>query len=335
MPRKRTEEDKKKAEQEKIETEKAERDAYRTAVANALASEMQKRYQAEYGSDYDFKSFNDYIRDKYIKNKGGSYNGADYIQAYLKDYGYVDDFISKYGRNSADINAYAQDYLNRYGSFAYSSREKYDNPFFMNPFRDSSSKRGYYDYYDKYDYGYKFPEMRVGDDNISQANLEKEQKLKEKENELIAKERGYNINRATNYSPTGNNSPKVIITQGSRYFTEEDEYGNRRQVDMGVEATISNGRLFVAVTPLANKLGLWVNYNKSTKTTTLSKPNTTVAVSPNSSYITINGKSENMGIRPMIKNGKIMIPAHYLAKAFGLDSSKVSYEGKTIVINNY
>lgn len=333
--KKKAEEDKKKTEQEKIETEKAERDAYRTSVANALAAEMQKRYQAEYGSDYDFKSFNDYIRDKYMKNKGGSYNGADYIQAYLKDYGYVDDFISKYGRNSADINAYAQDYLNRYGSFAYSSREKYDNPFFMNPFRDSSSKRGYYDYYDKYDYGYKFPEMRVGDDNISQANLEKEQKLKEKENELIAKERGYNINRATNYSPTGNNSPKVIITQGSRYFTEEDEYGNRRQVDMGVEATISNGRLFVAVTPLANKLGLWVNYNKSTKTTTLSKPNTTVAVSPNSSYITINGKSENMGIRPMIKNGKIMIPAHYLAKAFGLDSSKVSYEGKTIVINNY
>lgn len=333
--KKKAEEDKKKTEQEKIETEKAERDAYRTSVANALAAEMQKRYQAEYGSDYDFKSFNDYIRDKYMKNKGGSYNGADYIQAYLKDYGYVDDFISKYGRNSADINAYAQDYLNRYGSFAYSSREKYDNPFFMNPFRDSSSKRGYYDYYDKYDYGYKFPEMRVGDDNISQANLEKEQKLKEKENELIAKERGYNINRATNYSPTGNNSPKVIITQGSRYFTEEDEYGNRRQVDMGVEATISNGRLFVAVTPLANKLGLWVNYNKSTKTTTLSKPNTTVAVSPNSSYITINGKSENMGIRPMIKNGKLMIPAHYLAKAFGLDSSKVSYEGKTIVINNY
>ena len=333
--KKKAEEDKKKAEQEKIEADKAERDAYRTAVANALANEMQKRYQAEYGSDYDFKSFNDYIRDKYIKNKGGSYNGADYIQAYLKDYGYVDDFISKYGRNSADINAYAQDYLNRYGNFAYSSREKYDNPFFMNPFRDSSSKRGYYDYYDKYDYGYKFPEMRVGDDNISQANLEKEQKLKEKENELIARERGYNINKAANYSPTGNNSPKVIITQGSRYFTEEDEYGNRRQVDMGVEATTSNGRLFVAITPLANKLGLWVNYNASTKTTTLSKPNTTVAISPNSSYITINGKSENMGIRPMLKNGKIMIPAHYLAKAFGLDSSKISYEGKTIVINNY
>ena len=333
--KKKAEEDKKKAEQEKIEADKAERDAYRTAVANALANEMQKRYQAEYGSDYDFKSFNDYIRDKYIKNKGGSYNGADYIQAYLKDYGYVDDFISKYGRNSADINAYAQDYLNRYGNFAYSSREKYDNPFFMNPFRDSSSKRGYYDYYDKYDYGYKFPEMRVGDDNISQANLEKEQKLKEKENELIARERGYNINKAVNYSPTGNNSPKVIITQGSRYFTEEDEYGNRRQVDMGVEATTSNGRLFVAVTPLANKLGLWVNYNASTKTTTLSKPNTTVAISPNSSYITINGKSENMGIRPMLKNGKIMIPAHYLAKAFGLDSSKISYEGNKIVINNY
>ena len=257
----------------------------------------------------------------------------NYIQKYLEDKGYIDDFIAKYGDNSKNLPSKAKDYMNRYGDFTYG--QKVNNPLFKNPFKYGSSKDGYYDYYNRYDYGYRYPERRVGDDNISQANLEIKASLKQKEAELIAKERGYSINRGTNFAINANNAPKAIINIGNRYFIQEDEFGNRQQIDMGVAPILYNDRTFVAITPLAQKLGVWVNYNSKTNTTVLSKAGTTTAISSKSSYITVNGKSENMGIRPIIRNGKMMIPAQYISKAFGIEQSKIKYEGNSIIINNY
>lgn len=311
----------KKTEEEK---KKDELDNYKNSIADALADEIKSRYKIEY--DYDFEDFKDYLRDRYSKDK--NYTGNNYIQLYLLDYGYIDDFIKIYGKHSLNIKSDVRDYMNRYAEF----RNK--RLFFRYHSRDDYSRRGYYDYYDKY-YRHRFPEIRVGDDMISQANLEKEQELKQKEKALLMRERGFLIDKNTNFYPTADNSPKIIIDTNSRYFIEFDEYGNSRYVDMGVTPISQNGRTYIAISPLATKLGLWINYNHSTKVSTLSKPKLTVALSPNSSYININGNSENMGIRPILKNGKLMIPVHYLSKAFGIDKNKITYIENTIVIENY
>ena len=304
----------------------------RKNIADSLINEIQKRYEAEYGADTDYKSFDEYMKNQSYKETG-VIPTDNYIQKYLEDKGYIDDFIAKYGDNSKNLPSKAKDYMNRYGDFTYG--QKVNNPLFKNPFKYGSSKEGYYDYYNRYDYGYRYPELRVGDDNISQANLEIKASLKQKEAELIAKERGYSINRGTNFAINANNAPKAIITIGNRYFIQEDEFGNRQQIDMGVAPILYNDRTFVAITPLAQKLGVWVNYNSKTNTTVLSKAGTTTAISSKSSYITVNGKSENMGIRPIIRNGKMMIPAQYISKAFGIEQSKIKYEGNSIIINNY
>ena len=303
----------------------------RKNIADSLINEIQKRYEAEYGADTDYKSFDEYMKNQSYKETG-VIPTDNYIQKYLEDKGYIDDFIAKYGDNSKNLPSKAKDYMNRYGNFTYG--QKVNNPLFKNPFKYGSSKEGYYDYYNRYDYGYRYPELRVGDDNISQANLEIKASLKQKEAELIAKERGYSINRGTNFAINANNAPKAIINIGNRYFIQEDEFGNRQQIDMGVAPILYNDRTFVAITPLAQKLGVWVNYNSKTNTTVLSKAGTTTAISSKSSYITVNGKSENMGIRPIIRNGKMMIPAQYISKAFGIEQSKIKYEGNSIIINN-
>lgn len=304
----------------------------RKNIADSLINEIQKRYEAEYGADTDYKSFDEYMKNQSYKETG-VIPTDNYIQKYLEDKGYIDDFIAKYGDNSKNLPSKAKDYMNRYGNFTYG--QKVNNPLFKNPFKYGSSKEGYYDYYNRYDYGYRYPELRVGDDNISQANLEIKASLKQKEAELIAKERGYSINRGANFAINANNAPKAIINIGNRYFIQEDEFGNRQQIDMGVAPILYNDRTFVAITPLAQKLGVWVNYNSKTNTTVLSKAGTTTAISSKSSYITVNGKSENMGIRPIIRNGKMMIPAQYISKAFGIEQSKIKYEGNSIIINNY
>lgn len=323
--------EKERKQQEKQDVEKLAKEPYRQAIAKAIKQEIELRYQAEYGSNYSYKSFDEYIKNKYFKEKSNE-NSEDFINLYLEQKGYIDDFIMKYGKESRDLQANAKDYMNRYGGFAYSSRERYDNPIFINPFKDDSSRQGYYNYYDYYDYGYKFPELRIGYDMISQENLEKEEELNQKEKELSQREKILSINRNSNFIKTATNSPKIIINTKSRYFTQTDEFENKIQIDMGVEPISKNGRVFIAITPLAQKLGIWVDYNKSTKVTTLSKPKSTVALSLNSSYININGKSENMGIRPIIQNNKMLIPLHYLGKAFGIDDNKISYDSHGLII---
>ncbi|TRW28536.1 hypothetical protein FL857_00175 [Criibacterium bergeronii] len=317
---------------EKLAAEKEARDIFRNSVAKALIAEMEKRYQAEYGSDSMFKTFDDYMRDDYIKRNGKAPTDASYTKKYLEDRGYIDDFISKYGHDNPDLKASAIDYMNRYGSFVYRSGRRYDNPFYQDPFSSPSSKNGYYDNYNYYDYGYRFPKMREGDDSISTANLELTQKLKDKEQELLNLQKGYAMTNNSKYRPTAVNSPRIVVNSYSRYVSYEDQFGNTNQTDMGVTPVSTGGRTFVPIATLADLSGAWLNYDNSTKIATVSRPGKTASVSASSSYITLNGKSENMGIRPMVVSRKIMIPVQYLAKVLGLEENQVSYSSGQIII---
>lgn len=317
---------------EQLAAEKEARDIFRNSVAKALIAEMEKRYQAEYGSDSMFKTFDDYMRDDYIKRNGKAPTDASYTKKYLEDRGYIDDFISKYGHDNPDLKASAIDYMNRYGSFVYRSGRRYDNPFYQDPFSSPSSKNGYYDNYNYYDYGYRFPKMREGDDSVSTANLELTQKLRDKEQELLNLQKGYAMTNNSRYRPTAVNSPRIVVNSYSRYVSYEDQFGNTNQTDMGVTPVSTGGRTFVPIATLADLSGAWLNYDNSTKIATVSRPGKTASVSASSSYITLNGKSENMGIRPMVVSGKIMIPVQYLAKVLGLEENQVSYGSGQIII---
>lgn len=314
------EEARKKAEEER---KKAELEAVKKAIAEALAEEIQKRYRAEYGSSYNIDG-----------------NEAEYNKLLdeLRKNGYVDDYLKKYGTKLD----FAPDYINRYGGFAFFDKAIDENPFFKDPFTSKPNKDGYYDFYNFYDYGYKYPELRQGEDIISQETLELRQQLESKERELLAMQNQLNNQGYVNVSgytaPVGIANRRILIPVGTNYATMYDEYGNQRNINLGTTSIISNGRTMLPVSELAKNMGVFVEYDSATKNTTLTKPGTTVVFNPKTSYVYINGVAENMGIRPMVQNGKTLIPIHYMAKAFGLENGRdVIFDSvsKAVTIVNY
>lgn len=314
--KKEAEEKKKKEEEERKAAKEAAEKAYRESIAEKLAEEMSKRLKAEYGTleGVDVKT----LKDRIEKN--------GYLKDYLDKYGYDIDFV--------------EDYINRYGASIH-GRDR-SNSFQKDPFRESSHKKGYYDYYNYYDYGYRFPSERQGEDMKSQETLEYENSLKAKERELFAIERELNqrnnINTNAYSLPLNNSKNRMIqISIGSRYAQEYDHNNVKVEFDLGTPAFIQSGRTMVPVSQMAEVMGISVNYDNIAKDVVLSKPGITAVFNTNTSYVYINGVPENMGIRPTVRNGRTLIPLHYMAKSFGLSEDDVIFNQatKTITIRNY
>lgn len=320
--KKEEEEARKKAEQERL---KKEHEDFRNEVSQRLAGEIQKRYQAEYGATYNFN--------------GKDFTGLADLAKKLIDNGYVDDYMNKYGKRTDFI----EDYMNRYGAFAYFDKAVDSNPFFTNPQSQGPHNKGYYDYYNYYDYGYRYPTVREGQDKVSQETLELKEQLKSKERELLAMQnqigkQGF-VNTSAYKNPVGIDSGKRIeLRIGDGYANMFDEYGNKRVINLGASSFISNGRTMLPLSEIAQAMGVHVQYDSATKNTTVTKPGVTAVFNPNTSYVYVNGKPENMGLRPMISKGKLLIPVHYLGKALGLaDGNDIAYNSaeKTLTIKNF
>ena len=83
-----------------------------------------------------------------------------------------------------------------------------------------------------------------------------------------------------------------------------------------------NGRTFVPVRYLAYALGIndsGIQWDKKNNEVTLSKDNTTVKLTPDKSIIIVNNKPVAMDVQPQIVNGRMMLPARWVAEAFGAD----------------
>lgn len=97
---------------------------------------------------------------------------------------------------------------------------------------------------------------------------------------------------------------------------------------------VKEGRTYTPVRYVAEVCGVEeIEYDETTRTVTLVKGDTTVAMVIGSNTITVNGAAAQMDVAPEISNDRTMLPARFVAEAFGFN---VGYDNatKAVVISN-
>ncbi len=91
---------------------------------------------------------------------------------------------------------------------------------------------------------------------------------------------------------------------------------------MEVAPYIKNGRTYVPIRYLGYVLGLTdddIAWDESSKKVAFAKGDASVELEIGSTTITVNGEAQVMDVAPEISNGRTMLPARYVAEAFGFD----------------
>lgn len=103
-------------------------------------------------------------------------------------------------------------------------------------------------------------------------------------------------------------------------------YLEGNEIDFDVKPQTVNGRTMVPVRAIFEAMGASVTWDKDTKTVKSVKGNTTVKMTLNSTTEYIDGIAYKMDVPPIIINGRTLVPARYVAEAFGYF---VSWDQKT------
>ncbi|MGQ9825291.1 MAG: stalk domain-containing protein [Desulfotomaculales bacterium] len=97
--------------------------------------------------------------------------------------------------------------------------------------------------------------------------------------------------------------------------------GGREAKEMDAAPFIENGRAYVPVRYLAQALGVpaeGVFWSPSAQTVTLSSNGTTVTLAVGGNIMYVNGIAQpEMDVVPLLKEGRVFLPARYVARAFG------------------
>jgi len=83
------------------------------------------------------------------------------------------------------------------------------------------------------------------------------------------------------------------------------------------ETLMTNGTILAESDVLCSALGLGHGLNNETNTLTVTNDNTTVIFTADSEAAWVNGDEKALSAAPVVKNGKYMIPAVFLAESFG------------------
>lgn len=127
-----------------------------------------------------------------------------------------------------------------------------------------------------------------------------------------------------------------VVAPGEETWTASFVIGSSSYVVDGVEYTMdvapyvtAAGRAYVPVRYLAYALDIApenVYWDEATQTVTLLKGTTAVQLTIGSNVIKVNGISLTMDVAPEIVNGRTMLPARFVAQAFG---ANVGYDNAT------
>ena len=107
----------------------------------------------------------------------------------------------------------------------------------------------------------------------------------------------------------------IVFTIGRNHF-----YLDSQKVNMDAVPFIENGRAMIPARYLAVALGILeegIVWSPSAASLTLSKGDVTVTLAPGGNMLTINNKPEKMDAVPILQEGRLYLPARFLAKAFG------------------
>ncbi len=116
--------------------------------------------------------------------------------------------------------------------------------------------------------------------------------------------------------------PNVI-----KFVVNQKSYSvNGKVYAISVTSFVYGSRTFVPVRYLADAMGVQTAWNQKTKTVTLTRGKTVAKLVIGNKKIVVKGKSSTMDVAPINKNGRIYLPATYVAQAFGY---KVSWDDKS------
>ncbi len=99
-------------------------------------------------------------------------------------------------------------------------------------------------------------------------------------------------------------------------------YGDR--VDSDVAPFIVNGRTLVPIRVISEYLHCVVGWDNATRTVTVLNGAKTIKLKIGSATAYVNGKPIKMDVKPLIKNGRTMVPIRFISELFGL---KVGWYG--------
>jgi opacity protein-like surface antigen len=105
---------------------------------------------------------------------------------------------------------------------------------------------------------------------------------------------------------------------------------NGKKID--AEAVIVDSRTLVPVRGVFEELGYTVDYNADTKTATLTKNDTVVAMTMGDTYFTVDGKQITPEVPQQIIDSRFMLPLRAVSEAIGANVEWDS-ETKTAVIS--
>ena|GEM_PF-575693 len=115
---------------------------------------------------------------------------------------------------------------------------------------------------------------------------------------------------AVNYKPqTGK---RICFTVGASTYMNGDDV-----ITLDSPAYIKNGRTYLPVRALGESLGAAVSWDEKTRTVTLTRGEDRVEMVIGDYNIKVNGSYTTMEVAPEIVGGRTMLPARYVAEAFG------------------
>ena len=112
-------------------------------------------------------------------------------------------------------------------------------------------------------------------------------------------------------------SEKPIIEPIKFVVGQKVYYVGEQSFVMDAKAFTETGRTYVPVRYLSNALGAETQWNKANQMAALVKDEVTVKLIVGNNTIDINGQVKKMDVTPLIRNGRIYLPARYVAEAFG------------------
>jgi hypothetical protein len=113
-------------------------------------------------------------------------------------------------------------------------------------------------------------------------------------------------------TPAGDSSKTGEFKIGSNIY-----YVNGVAKVMDVAPYIKNDRTYTPMRYVADVIGAEVVWDDSARTVTLTKDETTVVFTVGSTAYTVNGESMTADVAPEIVNDRTMLPARFVAEAFG------------------
>ena len=114
---------------------------------------------------------------------------------------------------------------------------------------------------------------------------------------------------------------EIIITIGSKKLVQKIN-GISMDTEMDVEAYIAESRTYIPLRFVGEALGFEVTWDEANRTAILKSKDKEVKIAVDSNVFYVNGEKFESDVKPMIKNGRTMIPVGNFARAIGLQDGK-------------